>query len=730
MKKLKIDNNIYLASQEINVNEVVEVQKDVNHIIVIDVSGSMSSDLPEIRKNLKNKISNLVKHENDTISIIWFSGKNDAGILKEGVKVNSLKQLNDLNEAIDKFLKPIGMTAFAKPLELATDIIDRLDKNSVNSLIFMSDGYNNDVPWSSVTAALNKLAPKLSSSCVVEYGNYADSKKLSEMALAFGGSKINCQDFSEYDVVISDSLNKKVLGGKKILVDIKDNLYDYAFSVQNNEILMYNIVDNKVMVNENLSNIYYFTSNSIMGIPFHENEIEDSLYAALYILADRLEYDFAEKLFGVLGDNFYYKELMNAFGKQKLNKFKNDIKACVTDSSLRYPNGKSKIKPVDDNAYCLMNLIDELSKSDLKFYPNHEEFNYNRIGRKKVAVGDKLNENDKAKLAGAKTVAEMVEIAKELEEKKINTEFINTDPNRGYLLNNLVFNEERANLSVRIKIDGTVKLPENRFGVDELSTYKYNSFTFIKDGILNITKLPIDINNNFIETILKPNNVGFEINNNACVIDLSSLPIINRGMAKDISAVDLAKMEFELLKNQASAKVFGDYKKNLFPKTSENFASLLGNECSEWLKTIGVTEFNGYNPPSSLAESTDVYYSVNLITKIKNYSTLPKVADVVAKVIAGSTLKPTEWLMSSAIDEILPRLNDENLEEFIVNRTDEIISQKRAIMQKISEIKFGLILSRGWFKEFKSFDDNKLDLVIDNQPLSFTFDLCEKEVKL
>ena len=152
MKKyVKFDEDFNLITQEINTNTTVEVVKSINHLIIIDVSGSMSYDLPEIRKNLKNKISNLIKGEEDTISIIWFSGRNDAGILKEEVHVNSLKQLSDLNDAIDKFLKPIGLTAFAKPLELANDVIERISKNNSKglfSLIFMTDGCsNNDISW-------------------------------------------------------------------------------------------------------------------------------------------------------------------------------------------------------------------------------------------------------------------------------------------------------------------------------------------------------------------------------------------------------------------------------------------------------------------------------------------------------------------------------------------------------------------------------------------------------
>ena len=51
---IKIDEKYYLISQKINSeNVVVPIPQNINHIIVIDVSGSMYNDLPEIRRNLK-----------------------------------------------------------------------------------------------------------------------------------------------------------------------------------------------------------------------------------------------------------------------------------------------------------------------------------------------------------------------------------------------------------------------------------------------------------------------------------------------------------------------------------------------------------------------------------------------------------------------------------------------------------------------------------------------------
>ena len=45
--------------------------KPTNHVVVVDVSGSMSSELPKLRSQLKDKLVHLLR-DDDTISIIWF----------------------------------------------------------------------------------------------------------------------------------------------------------------------------------------------------------------------------------------------------------------------------------------------------------------------------------------------------------------------------------------------------------------------------------------------------------------------------------------------------------------------------------------------------------------------------------------------------------------------------------------------------------------------------------
>jgi hypothetical protein len=744
-KNTKLDENYFLVSQEVNPNTTVEVVKNINHLIIVDVSGSMSYDLPEIRKNLKNKISSLVK-ENDTVSIIWFSGRNDAGILKEEVQVNSLKQLNDLNDAIDRFLKPIGLTAFAKPLELADEIIERISKNNPNSafsLIFMSDGYNNDVPWESVTKALKQISPKLSSSVIVEYGWYADSRRLTEMSGILGGEKISCSGFEEYDVVIGKSFGKTLSGGKKVIVDIADSyLYDFAFSIgADGSVLVYNIDDNKVTVGNDVKEIHFFSPKAVGS---SLNGTDTALYAAIFILSDRLLSDDAERVFYALGDNHYYKMLANAFGKQKLNAFKTAIKDCVADAAKRFVDGRGAIQKVDDNAYCLMNLIEELGNIDgCLFYPNHPDFVYNRIGRKRVARGENLSEADKKRLSEAKNLEELQKINEELKEKNVAVKFVDSDPNRGYPLTDLVWNEKRANLSVRVYIEGEAIIPENKYKIEKVASFRYKTYTLIKDGIVNVQKLPVSFTPELDQLLVRHNvKTNFDVDKKIVVIDLTSLPIINRVMVKSISAKGLAVQEWELQKLQADKKVYDYFRKSLFPKESKSFVELLGQEQADWLKTIGITDYNGFAPLTDAEESTDFYMSVNLETKIKGFSSLPKVEDVIAKLKSGASLKPSEGIMADAVkkyqsqleSEMYKSLSEEQqkgvLKTYLTTKSDILNKKRRKALQEIAQIKFALILSKKWFSEFKTFDENKLSINLDSQDLEFTFDLSEKEEKI
>jgi len=741
-KHVKIDENYFLTTQEINSEVTVEVAKKTNHIFVVDVSYSMYYDLPKIKTQLKNKLSNVMR-DGDTISIVWFSGSRDCGILKEEVEVKSLKTLSDLNDAIDRWLRPVGCTAFGPPLELVHDIIGRISANrpdSIFSMIFLTDGYNNDCPWNQVIDGLKVLETELAAATFVEYGYYADTRRITEMASIVGGEKVSTSDFDEFEPVFDAKISSEIMGGKKTIVYIPDaHLYDFAFSVgTDGSVLLYNIGDGEILVNQSVKEIHYFAPTAVG----EEHAPLTSLYAAIYVLSDKLLNEDAEKIFYALGDNHYYKMLVNAFGKQKLNTFKTAIKECIVDNAKRFPEGQATILPVPDDAYCLMNLIEDLSNTEgCVFFPNHDEFNYKRVGAKRVQRGEDLSAADKKRLAEAKDVAEITKITEELKEKNVRVDFKASNPDKGYALTDLVWNSERANLSVRIRIDGEAILPENKFDINKVASYKYKTFTIIKDGIVNIKKLPV-LWVPELQNILVKNGVGFTMDEGTCIIDLTSIPLVNRGMVKAISAEALAEKEWQFKKLQGDKKVYDYFRKELFPKTSKSFVELLGQEAADWLKTVGITDYNGYNPLTDKGETSDSYMSVNLATKIKGLSGLPKVVDVQKKLESGAPLKVNEYVMADALrkynaqmeSDIYLSLGEEQqrgvLKTYLETKSDILNKQRRKVLQEIAEIKFALILSKKWFTEFKSFDENVLNLTLDGQELTFTFDLNEKEVEI
>ena len=134
--------------------------------------------------------------------------------------------------------------------------------------------------------------------------------------------------------------------------------------------------------------------------------------------------------------------------------------------------------------------------------------------------------------------------------------------------------------------------------------------------------------------------------------------------------------------------------------------------------------------------------SVNLATKLKGLSSLPKVDVVKQKILDGSTLKINEWVMADALRKYMEQtasdmyqsLSEEQqkgvLRTYLTTKSDMLNVRRRKVLQEIAEIKFALILSKKWFTEFTSFDENTLALTLDEQDLNFTFDLNEKEVKV
>lgn len=671
------------------INKVTETPtKNVNHIICVDCSGSMSSSLPKLREELKNKLSSLID-EKDKLSIIWFSGDGQADYVFDNYKITSAVELSNIKKGIDQYLKPIGATAFAKPLKLA---LQRVDESFLNNLVFMTDGYNNDCPINEVFENLHKIANKFDSSFFIEYGNYVDSQLIQNMAETTGGSVLNARDFESLTVQIETGL--KALVQPKI--EVTDIDADYVFGTSNGQFIRYKVENGKTLVAGDTEILFYGEAS---------NDTDE-----LPLIYGYFELGMNEKVEEILykrGDVELIETYSKAYGKQKMLSFKEMVADMYFSRRPIFDKGYLADYKVDPNAYNVIEMLNDLSNGENEIYTYHSKFNYSKIGVSRI-VKSGLDGEIKGMLAEADTVEE----AQDILDKAVKPKFIPNDSSGCAKLSTLAFNTERANVNITVSLKGkVVNLPANQWGMNEYETHITRSYNIIKDGILNVTRMPVTLDG---ETRAKFDSLGLIVETlepvngkEVVLIDFSELPIINKSMLQSLNASEFTKEYLSLEEQKAAQKVFRYFDQQMNPPVS-----ITNDEQKDaFLTMLGITK-NGFNPPSTAAPSTDVYMAPNLECKFAGLSSLPSIPNAQKKRDENKKLNLADKMILKYCDMVnnLISLNAESAGETIRDLTKKVVSQKRSLEYNIANKTISLILSRGWFKDLEGFDDTKVEL--------------------
>lgn len=789
MQNLSIADGLYLLHKPITKTaEAIVTDVPSDHIVVIDCSGSMSYELPKIRQQLKNKLSMMLK-EADTISIVWFSGKTQYGIVVENVPLRTAVDLSGVHRAINNYLKPVGMTGFVEPLKEVEKLIGRLQKpgRAIN-FFFMSDGYDNQWSNEQILASVDTLAPLVSSAAVVEYGWYCNRPLMVQMSERLGATQVFAETFPQYEPIFETAMTKKIAGVKKVEVEVYTPIHGFAFAIHEGEILTFATDGRKVSVPEGLDEIYWFAevppSANFIGLSeIHNPKSKDKaellrvLYAGLVPLTQRMLSTDIFRVLKATGDVRLIREFSNCFGKQAYSEFQSHVAECVTDSSKRLIDGFNPNEVPAEDAYTIIDLLHELSGDDGNlFYPNHPAFDYQRTGRKTVESNRVLNEaemdriSEIAKELGttrnpAKIKALQAELSNFTEGKEGVT-FTADDPDAGYPVSNLVFNEDRPNISAQVRIPGTVELPReetdpNTFALvpkhrlpGEITTSIVRNYTIIRDGIRNVKVLPVRLTAKSYDALLRAgvvepvtsdvyagqDMVGFS---HIFEIDLMKLPLINRTMVKSVSANDLFQKQWELTQAKAKQKVFNHYFDEYFPpEATKGISDKYGPEAAAWLSDIGIKDY-GFSPKVTLAEATEAYVGKELQVAISGVSSLPSVKSVLDKVEKNpKKLTTREIALCPAIAEVRgfidsptnksvnEKTRNELLHVWLTSRKRDTIILCRKLMREIAEIKFSVIVGQVWFSEFESLDENSLTMRFHGQDIMCTANLREIEVKV
>lgn len=756
-KTLKIADGLYLHSEPVETTvpaRVSPVSQGTDIIVWVDCSGSMDRVLRLLGTHLKNKVVTMV-NPNDTLTIGYFSGRGEYGFLLEKVTINGLPDLKPVHTAIDRYLQSMCLTGFKEPLEHTEKFIQGLNAGKTGravSFFFLTDGYDNQSGGDKgILDVCTRLSSMVNSATIVEYGWYCNKQLLAQMAAALGGSHIFAENFNSYEPVIEATVQKQVISGSKYdyMLD-SDPLYGLVWAVDGEEVLQFAVDKDEippsaatVSINpQAVKQLYYFSSyekfeaNCYMGL---SKNIDDNrpLYIGMGLLALKAKSAEVWNILKSLGDVEFIVKYNSCYGKQKLTEF---VERCIDIGvdrdgikGIPYKDGMSfNLVPADD-AYCLVNLFNDLTAGRNYFYPDSDQFNYNRIGAKQVATNTILSDDEQeqvdilvAEIATEKDPQKLQALQTELLVLRTNKHapaFTVDQIMRPYPLTKLVWNKSRANLSIQVTYQGSVSVPKNDLGVpDRLGSTITRNYTFIKDGILNVKQLPVSLDEPTFDKLKRKGLIASEATFmpvNFCVLNLEDLPTVNRKMVSDVSAADVFSKAVRHLALSADKKVFKYLEEQHFPKDQgAKLAALYGKEAAEWLISIGIKD-SGFAPPSKPQKTGDQYPAVTLEFKIKG-STLPAVEAVLERYQSGKPLNMAQQMMYDShlkyqafLDSDIYQ-NASNQEEllrtWLITETQAAIEKTRHFNSEIAKVKFGIIVGQKWFKEFASYEENTLEV--------------------
>ncbi len=768
----EVSSDLHLVQQTLltDTAPVVIVEKPVHHILLIDCSGSMYSDLPKIREQCKRKLPKLLK-ETDLLSIIWFSGRGDFGVLVEAEPVATLKDLRAIETAIDRWLKPVGLTGFKEPLLEVSKLVSRMkDKDMAVSLFFMSDGCDNQWGRADILKAVESAGAVVHSAVFVEYGYYADRNLLTAMAEKCGGVNIFAADFGQYEPTFEAAMKRKATGAPKVSIDVDPSATGFVFSTEGDEIKTFAIEDGKVSVPKDLKSIWYLSSKPLgeQGTPITKSaaavvgkdtaklnsESATAIYAALSLYAQRMDSNVVYKLLKASGDVRFINKFANCFGKQKYSDFIETVGAAAWNPTFRLTEGYDPNKVPNEDAFTLLDLIKVLAADeDNKVLLNKPEFRYSKIGRGRIETDMVLSPEEQEKvraltekMASTKDAKKIMELSSEIAsitESKQALVFKEDVPADGYSLSGITYNEDRPNISIKIHKRGTVdlkpRLDTEKFDKVPVAfpSHIFRNYAIIKDGLVNLETLPVKLTDETLE-LLQSKGVLVEGQDGYQVLHLSDLPIINRNMVRSIDPKSLFTKAYELTKAQAVAKVYNHYQKELGPKVrSAGYVELYGQEAATWLQEQGLTERSGFAPKSVQAESTDVYMGKELKISLKGLSSLPSVKEVKEKIAKGK-LTPSAALMAATVTEVETFLGrdlytkssdkDAALNAWLDPRQKEATAKVRGLIADMAKINFIIVVGQTW--PFPTLDENSYTLSIDGTTVECKIEQKEVEIQI
>lgn len=690
--------------------KVTIIRKPVHHVVITDFSGSMYGVLRSMGSFIKDSIKNM--SINDKVSLVYFSGKNQCDFIIRDFLISDNIDAEYLNKKIDsRFSSTIGLTGFVEPINIISNIKETTYDINV---LFLTDGYDNQWDKQNILNSVASNTKHINAFNIIEFGDYCNHSLLTEM---FKVANQNCiatllysKTFDKYKEIVTNSINSELKTIKKVELSI-DTPYSFVFD---REFSFDKQENGKFLVSEDVTNLTYFDGS-------YQTDNVSELYYLAYHLAIRKEKKEALKALSATKDIYVFDKYLNSVTIQEINNAVSLILDCAKNESYRYQDGIASVDiEIDENKYCLFDLLEDLSNSNSKISINYEHFSYNRIGIAKQQTSSILTDEDRKEITLLlESKHPDLNKIKQITDSKYELKFTSTDS--GVVnVSNFVFSqtEGRANLSLNTRRKGTVDLTiipkqlKTFNDIDKVETFVYRNYTFIKDGRLNIEKIYVSVSDeNFKSKLI--NELSYLVTDTLIFNDevfyglnLTKIPVMNIAMLKNPNFSKTISDYWRLEELKAAKKVYDDYLKTNFEKLDESLKNVYGEEQTKWLSEIGIG-YNGFAPKTVGSEAVDNYqansFSIEFVVGAKGGKlTLPSVNAVKKQIESGKGLNFVQNMMKTYLDELgqtLTKVAVSDIEAVIGKQVSSILKEKRGLEVSIMKTIFPIVCGGIWFED-------------------------------
>lgn len=710
--------------------EIKESRQPLHLILVIDESYSMYYDLPRVIEDCKKQVRRL--QPGDALTFGWFSSEGMSGFPIKGSFIANEKTFEIFDRLFDGHKRARAMTCFSESLAgVEKLLVETAFLKMRNCLMFFSDGYANDPGVQSerqlVTEIMEGLNRKVDQVLTISYGDYADKDFLTRMAQIAGGTCIASAYLEECSAALHQFICRSQTSEPKIKVSLEGVPFNFVFAVDNNPetggVIVYQPDENGellISLSAGIENLYVLSSagdgfyRSVIGQGSNPKfDLQDDLrksvrgqltekllegaYAASVVLSQNGRQDEAIEVLGYLGDKGLVERLGSAYTPTERGNAENEIRHSVFNPPARYRQGIDFGCVPRPDQFCQLDLLKLLAEDpEAKFHPRHPDFKYKKIGRSETV--------------------------------RYGYPDFMPEPGASGPFSDVILNKEFLNLSIRVKIQGSIQLPES-VTVDEkgklspngLTTLKrpetlpevfkchqYRMYTLVKDGFPNVTRLPVTCSP---ETALKLQELGVWVWNGQNYLEnapfstlhLDKLPIINKITADNIlTAAALAEKLVRDESLKSTLKVLNHLRNEIDPNreiVKRNDWTI--NEL-KFLKALGLTDEGAYTPPTDRDAPTDQYEVTAFKTSIKGFSSLPSVDEVRERMKNGRKLTTAmvpmaKWLETASAAISLIKTEDKLL--WLDQEIADVKREQRNLRSEIQKAKFAMVLGHRWFPD-------------------------------